>query len=132
MLKYYSMANTRKNRTHKLRSRRRVPWAGWDKEAPEGRERTKMFRKCGEKCFLGPNKSFPICSKNTCRVNPKGVYAAYVRSRQWGKPYSSYKKQSQPSMARIIYDRIAKTAKRILSLRGYKVGERSKTRFKRS
>ena len=37
--------------------------------------------------FLGPktpgNKqhpNFPICTKGTCRVNPKGLYAAYIRA----------------------------------------------------
>jgi hypothetical protein len=42
-----------------------------------------MLEKCGKKCFLGPNKSFPVCKKNTCRVSSKGVYAAYIRSRQY-------------------------------------------------
>jgi hypothetical protein len=42
-----------------------------------------MLKKCGKKCFLGPKKSFPICKKNTCKVSKKGVYAAYVRARQY-------------------------------------------------
>lgn len=41
--------------------------------------------------FLGPKKSFPICNKNTCKLNSKGVYAAYVRSRQFRNRKSSYK-----------------------------------------
>lgn len=36
-----------------------------------------------KKLFFGPNKSFPICTKNTCKVNKKGVYAAYVRAREY-------------------------------------------------
>ena len=42
-----------------------------------------MFNKCGKKCFLGQNKSFSICGKNTFKINKKGVYAAYNRSREY-------------------------------------------------
>jgi hypothetical protein len=42
-----------------------------------------MMKKCGKKCFLGPKKTFPICTKNTCKVNKKGVMAAYMRSREY-------------------------------------------------
>ena len=41
------------------------------------------MKKCGKKCFLGPKKSFPICTKNTCKINKKGVYSAYIRARQY-------------------------------------------------
>ncbi len=69
------MSTTRKNRGS--------PTKGWI--APSRRERTRMLSRCGKKCFLGPNKSFPICSRNTCKRNPKGVYSAYVRARQYSK-----------------------------------------------
>jgi len=59
------------------------PWSGWSKQSPTRKQRTTMYKKCGKKCFLGSKKSFPICSKNTCSVNKKGVYAAYIRSRQY-------------------------------------------------
>jgi hypothetical protein len=49
-----------------------------------------MLKNCGKKCFLGPNKSFPICKKNTCKKSKKGIYAAFVRAQQYlnktGKP----------------------------------------------
>ena len=49
----------------------------WSRDSPNGQERTKMAKKCGEhKCFLGPNKSFPICRKNTCIRDMRGVRAA--------------------------------------------------------
>jgi hypothetical protein len=32
---------------------------------------------------LGPKKSFPICKKNTCTISKKGVYAAFVRAREY-------------------------------------------------
>lgn len=56
---------------------------GWKKQKPSYHERTLMLKRCGRKCFLGSNKSFPICTKNTCKVNPKGVYSAYIRSKQY-------------------------------------------------
>jgi hypothetical protein len=49
-----------------------------------------MYKKCGKKCFLGSKKSFPICIKNTCKISKKGVYAAYVRSREYRKRGSRY------------------------------------------
>ena len=58
---------------------------GWKREKPGFHQKTVMLRKCGRKCFLGPKKSFPICKKNTCKVSPKGVYAAYIRSSQYHK-----------------------------------------------
>ena len=56
---------------------------GWSKQQPSTNQRTIMMRNCGKKCFLGPKKSFPICTKNTCKINKKGVHAAYVRAREY-------------------------------------------------
>lgn len=52
--------------------------------APLGRQRTRMLKRCGKRCFLGSKKSFPICKKNTCKIMRQGVQAAYVRARQYG------------------------------------------------
>jgi len=119
----------RKTRTRK---RKQVPWAGWAKLAPQGHERTVMKRKCGKKCFLGPDKSFPVCAKGTCKVNAKGAYAAYIRAREWGKSARSYKGLARPSMKRSVYTRVAKKAKSILRKKGYKVGKSNKRRSRRS
>jgi len=70
---------------------RKNPWKGWSKEKPGFHQRTVMFKKCGKKCFLGSKKSFPICKKNTCKVSKKGVYAAYVRARQYHRKSISAK-----------------------------------------
>jgi hypothetical protein len=67
------------------KTRKNVPWRGWKSEKPGAHQKTVMLRKCGKKCFLGPKKSFPICKKNTCKISKKGVYAAYVRARQYKK-----------------------------------------------
>jgi hypothetical protein len=66
------MSSTRKNRVR-----------GWAKSKPGYHQKTVMYKRCGKKCFLGPNKSFPICSKNTCKINKKGVLAAYMRAQEY-------------------------------------------------
>lgn len=69
---------------------KRVPWSGWKNEKPSFKQKTEMM-KCGRKCFLGTKKSFPICKKNTCKISKRGVYAAYVRSRQYHRKNISRK-----------------------------------------
>ena len=75
------MAQTRKNKTG-IKGRGAY-LKGWSKEAPGTHQRTVMLKKCGKKCFLGPNKTFPICTKNTCTKNKKGIHAAYIRAREY-------------------------------------------------
>uniref|UniRef100_A0A6C0F4T3 Uncharacterized protein n=1 Tax=viral metagenome TaxID=1070528 RepID=A0A6C0F4T3_9ZZZZ len=72
-------------------TRKNTPWKGWNKQVPGTHQKTLMLKRCGKKCFLGSNKSFPICKKNTCTVSKKGVYAAYVRSRQYSSKGRKYK-----------------------------------------
>lgn len=55
----------------------------WSKQQPGYHDRTIMMKRCGKKCFLGPRKTFPICTRNTCKINRKGVYSAYIRAREY-------------------------------------------------
>ena len=85
--------------TTSRKTRKSVPWKGWSKQKPTTHQKTLMMKRCGKKCFLGPNKSFPICKKNTCRISKKGVYAAYVRAREYmtrkgSRKYSSISKKA--------------------------------------
>jgi len=64
---------------------------GWSRQNPNSHERTIMLKKCGRKCFLGSKKSFPICKKYTCKKSPQGVYAAYIRARQYSSKSRKYK-----------------------------------------
>ena len=64
---------------------------GWKNEKPGYHQRTVMLKRCGRKCFLGPGKSYPICTKNTCKVNSKGLYSAFIRSRQFHRKNISRK-----------------------------------------
>jgi hypothetical protein len=90
------MPKTRKNPTHNKTK-------GWSKQQPRDHQRTIMMKKCGKKCFLGPKKSFPICSKNTCNINKKGLLSAYIRA----KEYASIKGMQK-------YKRIASKAHKML------------------
>lgn len=55
----------------------------WSKQKPSYHQRTNMLKTCGKKCFLGPRKSFPICTKNTCKRNRKGILSAYIRAQEY-------------------------------------------------
>jgi len=79
------MSKTRKNRGRGIATR------GWKNQQPGSHQRTVMLKKCGKKCFLGPNKSFPICKKNTCKISSQGLYAAYIRARQYSSKGRKYR-----------------------------------------
>ena len=83
---------------------------GWSKSTPSSKQRTAMLKKCGKKCFLGTKKSFPICSKNTCKINRKGIHAAYVRAREYESIFTT-RKQGQTKNR---YKAIAKKAYKML------------------
>jgi hypothetical protein len=89
-------SSTRKNRGRGSATR------GWKNEKPGYHQRTVMLKRCGKKCFLGPNKSFPICKKNTCKVSSKGLYAAYIRSRQYRSRGKKYRNISQKANKMLI------------------------------
>lgn len=80
-----------KRNNAKKTSIKNLPWSGWKNEKPGQHQKTVMLNKCGKKCFLGEKTSFPICKKNTCDVSSKGVYAAYVRSRQFSSKGKKYR-----------------------------------------
>ena len=110
-------------------TRKTVPWKGWSKMAPNDKQRTKMYKKCGKKCFLGTRKrgakhpDFPICKKNTCNISSPGLWAAYIRAKQWGKSKKSYKKSERPTRKRAVYTSVARRAKKMLERRGVYVGK---------
>lgn len=96
---------------------------GWAKMSPSTRERKVMKKDCGNKCFLGPtNEScFPICAKGTCKINIKGIYAAYVRAREYGskKMRSSKRSSSTHRHTKKEYNSIAAKAKKMLKKQGF-------------
>ncbi len=101
-----------------VRTNPNLPWAGWSSMKPTYHEKTVMKKNCGTRCFLGPKKAFPICSRGTCKVNDKGVWAAYVRSREYGSKLKKSRKYSQR-----VYKNIAQKSRKMLKKRGYDVGK---------
>ena len=78
----------------------------WSNIAPKrGKQRTRMLKRCGRKCFLATRKRFPVCAKGTCKVNKKGLRAAYMRARSTGTRSNKLKRKMSP---------IAKRAKKRL------------------
>jgi len=91
----------------KTLKKRKKPWTGWSKLAPNKKERKDMLYECGKRCFLGPKLSFPICRKKTCKVERKGIWSAYIRASQWEKTRKHIK-------GALPYTRIKKRAKNML------------------
>lgn len=91
-----------------IKTLKNSPVRGWKGEKPGFHQKTVMLRKCGKKCFLGSGKSFPICKKNTCKVSSKGVYAAFIRARQYSSKGSKYKNVARRAKKMLIKMRAKK------------------------
>ena len=81
------------SRSRSRGSRSRGSSRGWSRVAPRSvGERSAVLSKCGRRCFLGPGKTFPICTRlgsgsgsgsGACKIDRRGVAAAYSRAREW-------------------------------------------------
>jgi len=71
------------------------PTKGWRTASPKrGVERQLMRAQCGDQCFLDPlNLKFPICNKDTCEIDCRGVLSAKVRASQFG--YEDIRKKAE-------------------------------------
>ena len=75
----------------KYEDARGVKTRGWIGRAPSrGSERHQLQEVCGQKCFLGPGESFPVCpsprlteGQNPCQLDCGGAQAALIRAKQW-------------------------------------------------
>ena len=92
---------------------------GWSRVAPKTiGDRSALLAKCGRRrCFLGPGKTFPICPRlgsgsRSCKVDRRGVAAAYSRARQWASITARKKKRSS---AHRRYTAVARRARVILT-----------------
>jgi hypothetical protein len=105
-------------------SRSRGSSRGWSRVAPRSvGERSAVLSKCGRRCFLGPGKTFPICARlgsgsGACKIDRRGVAAAYSRAREWAA-ITARKKRTASSGARAHrkYTAVARRAKAILDPR---------------
>jgi hypothetical protein len=101
----------------------------WSRRAPKTvGDRRAVLDKCGRRCFLGPSKTFPICARlgasgsgsgsgsGSCKIDRRGVQAAYSRAREWAS-ITARKKRSSAKTARSHrkYTAVARRAKEILS-----------------
>ena len=122
---YYLMGaeQSQSSRSSRSRSRHRTS-RKWSRDAPKSvGDRSAVLSKCGRRCFLGPGKTFPICARlgsgagagsGTCKIDPRGVAAAYSRAREWAS-ITARKKGKGASRAHRRYTAVARRAKAILS-----------------
>ena len=99
----------------------------WSRDAPKSiGDRSAVLSKCGQRCFLGPGKTFPICARlgsgagagsgaGTCKVDRRGVAAAYSRAREWAAITARKKRTASGARAHRRYTAVARRAKAILS-----------------
>lgn len=95
----------------------------WSRDAPKSvGDRSAVLSKCGRRCFLGPGKTFPICARlgsgaesGTCKIDPRGVAAAYSRAREWAAITARKKRTASGARAHRRYTAVARRAKAILS-----------------
>jgi hypothetical protein len=97
----------------------------WSNDAPKSiGDRRALLNKCGRRCFLGHLTTFPVCPrlgvtrtrKMACKIDRRGVQAAYSRARTWAT-ITGRKKHSSSKAARSnrAYTAVARKAKAILS-----------------
>ena len=94
----------------------------WSRVAPKTiSDRSAVLSKCGRKCFLGPGKTFPICARlgsgsgsGSCKIDRRGVAAAYSRAREWAAITSRKKRTASGARAYRRYTAVARRARAIL------------------
>jgi hypothetical protein len=98
---------------------------GWSNVAPKTvGERSALMAKCGRRCFLGPGKTFPICARlgsgsgsgsGDCKIDRRGVVAAYSRAREWASITARKKRMTASGKrAHRRYTAVARRARAIL------------------
>jgi hypothetical protein len=99
---------------------------GWSRVAPKSvGERSAVLSKCGRRCFLGPGKTFPICTRlgsgsgsgsgsGACKIDRRGVAAAYSRAREWAAITARKKRSASGARAYRRYTAVARRARAIL------------------
>jgi len=93
----------------------------WSRVAPKTvGERSALLAKCGRRCFLGYRKTFPVCARlgagagagsRDCKIDRRGVAAAYSRAREWAS-ITARKKRSSSKAASAAYRRYTAVARR--------------------
>ena len=92
----------------------------WSRVAPKTvGDRAAVLSKFGRRCFLGPGKTFPICARlsagsGSCKIDRRGVAAAYSRAREWAAITSRKKRTAAGARAYRRYTAVARRARAIL------------------
>jgi hypothetical protein len=92
----------------------------WSRVAPKTiSDRSAVLSKCGRKCFLGSGKTFPICARlgsgsGSCKIDRRGVAAAYSRAREWAAITSRKKRTAAGARAYRRYTAVARRARSVL------------------
>jgi hypothetical protein len=123
-IEYHIMGAEQSSSSSSLRSRSS---RGWSRVAPRSvGERSAVLSKCGRRCFLGPGKTFPICTRlgsgsgsgsgsRSCKIDRRGVAAAYSRAREWAVITARKKRSASGARAYRRYTAVARRARAILS-----------------
>jgi len=106
----------------KSQSRSQTQSRKWSRVAPKTiGDRAAVLSKCGRRCFLGPGKTFPICARlgsgsgsGPCKIDRRGVAAAYSRAREWAAITSRKKRTAAGARAYRRYTAVARRARAIL------------------
>ena len=92
----------------------------WSRIAPKTiGDRSAVLSKCGPRCFLGSRKTFPICARlgagaDACKIDSRGVAAAYSRAREWAAITARKKRSASGARAFRKYTAVARRARAIL------------------
>jgi hypothetical protein len=117
-------SSSRSSRSRSRSSRRSL--RGWSRVAPRSvGERSAVLSKCGRRCFLGPGNTFPICTRlgsgsgsgsgsGACKIDRRGVAAAYSRAREWAAITARKKRSTSGARAHRRYTAVARRARAIL------------------
>jgi hypothetical protein len=113
-------SSSSRSRSRGSRSRGSRSSRGWSRVAPRSvGERSAVLSKCGRRCFLGPGKAFPICTRlgsgsGACKIDRRGVAAAYSRAREWAAITARKKRTASGARAHRRYTTVARRARAIL------------------
>lgn len=91
ILKHTKQPSLRNKLKKQMKKKSKSITRGWNANSPQqGKQRDKLMKKCGNKCFLVPSrKMFPICrkcygNKCSCRASCRGIKSAKMRAKQFG------------------------------------------------
>ena len=74
-------------------------------------------KKCSKKCYLGPKKTFFICTRKTCKISNKKLLSTYKKVLKSSTRKTKTKTKTKKSNLLKIYKRVTKKARGMLKHR---------------